>query len=442
VVIFALFLLLGIAALWVSKLLWQDYFTPWGLFLFFWFFALAFFNLDLVVYHPLSPATQAVIGWSMACFFLAALAPTLLLLRPQRVARPIQWDAPTRRLRFERGLMLLFVLGVFGFLLQLLHLQREVGLATFLSDPQRMREMHTNIKYLGFLNLLNVVNLVLVVQYFSLCSRPSKAMAGILVWSLLTLLLTTDRTRFFYALIWSFYVFAYSQKHFRLKPSIVAGGSMLVAVLMGFFILVGSVYKKQVYEQNAQFIHVGPQFAALVDPYVYLTGSFPVLDAFLQDPTHTDPLWGKHTFEPLVKSMELIYPDLQRADLVGQFYQVPWDLNVGTFLQPFYLDWGPSGLYVMPWLLGFGCGLAYVALRRQRSGFSIYLNGLLGFCITISIFVNHFTQTATIFFVLIGWLFFQYVSHEPTKGPGFQPLRERHHSPDQTPPIASASPLE
>lgn len=402
---FTLFLL-AISGLLISKRILGDYFSPPAIYNFFWTFSLGALSLDWVAFDPMGDQVWLTIGISYAAFMGGAAIVLLYAF-----GKTYWLNAPPSlvfvdRKKLERCLAVLFVLGVFGFVVQLAHLQLQVGLGTFLSSPGEARELHTNVKYVGFFNLLNVANFGLALMYLCLYKKPARWVLLIMLWAVATTFITTDRTRFFYMVIWSFYVVVYLYRHIRLNPRLIAVAVCTFSLLLGFFLLIAKVYKKQAFDDNMEFVKVGEELAPLVDPYIYLTGSYPVLQAFLEDKhQHTQ---GKYTFGPIVKVIELFYPELQRAELVGKFYRVPIELNACTYLEPFYKDFGVAGVVLGPLFLGFLTTLVYVWMRQRKTIFSVYTASLLSFCVTISIFVNHFTQIATWYFVVVGYLVYRY----------------------------------
>ncbi|MCB1049322.1 MAG: oligosaccharide repeat unit polymerase [Acidobacteria bacterium] len=407
--------LVAFAALIASKKFLGDYFSPPAIFLFFWCFAVGTLMLEWVSFDPLGEPVWWAIWGSVASFLLGCLVPVFLALSRHgwRTAGPrLQ---VVNKSRYELGLMVLFGLGLFGFAVQLVHLQMEVGLGTFLSDPQRAREMHSNVKYLGFFNILNLANFVLGALYLCLFKRPHKWVLGMLLFALVTTFVSTDRTRFFYTVIWTFFAVVYVRWRVHLSVRVALAGLATCGVLIGFFLLIAKIYVKQAYDDNMEYINISPEYSALIDPYIYLTGSFPVLQRVLEDPQ--ERTYGKYTFEPFVKSIEVIYPDLSRAEIVGKFYRVPVELNVATYLQPFYQDFGWPGLFFFPFVFGLITTSIYFAMRQAKSLFLVYLSSLLAFCTTISIFVNHYIQTATFFFILVGYVFSRFVSGKHTQDP-------------------------
>jgi len=400
-----LLLSLAVLGLFVSKKMVDDYFSPPAIYNFFWAFALGCLQLGWVRFDPLRTPVWNVILFSYFAFMAGCGIVFLYAQTKPQVFQPQKAFPYLDRGRFEIALAVLFAIGIFGFLAQLVHIQSSMGLNAFLTDPMRAREMHTNIKYLGFFNILNVANFVLTVLYMVLFRNPKKWVWLILLWALATTLLTTDRTRFFYLVIWTFYAGVYVFPRVNLGIKTVLSGLFTGLFLFGFFLLVSIFYSKQAYDDNMEYIDLPREYSALIDPYIYLTGSFPVLQAVLED--KTDLAWGKNTFEPVVKIMELIDPDTERENLVGKFYRVPLELNVCTYLEPYHRDFGFTGMILGAFFTGLLCMAVYVGMRQRKTLFSVYFAGILGFCTTISIFVNHYTQTATWYFVIVGYIVFR-----------------------------------
>lgn len=396
------FFFLAAFGLLTSRKILGDFFSPLAVYTFFWAFSLGALHLEWVSFDPLGRDVWLAIGISYFAFMMGGLIPTFYAL-----TRNTWQDSPflietVSRVKMERTLAALFGLGILGFVVQLAHMHAEVGLTTFLTDPIRMRDVHSHVKFLGFLDILNLANFVLGILYVRLFPSPKRWVYLMLLWALLTTLVSTDRTRFFYTVIWCFFAVVYAQRQIRITPRLIMSGILTLGALLAFFLLVAKVYKKQAYDDNMEYINIPQDYAALIDPYIYLTGSYPVLQAVLADPA--DRTHGKYTFEPLVKLIEVIYPDLSRAEIVGKFYRVPVELNVATYVQPFFQDWGWTGVLLCPFVLGLITMWAYFHMRQRKTIFAIYFTALLGFCVTISVFVNHFTQTATCFFIVVGYL--------------------------------------
>ena len=311
--------------------------------------------------------------------------------------------------RLEQSLALLTVLGGAGLVLQMMHLERTVGLGNLSADPVWARELHTNVKYWGYLNILNVANVALVAFYACRFKRLRWWMVLPVVCALTSALLTTDRTRFFYMAIWATFVWWHMGGGVRSRLRQLSGSVFILGGLLIFFLAVGSHYERTYSDRFPQYLHFQERWTFLAEPYIYLTGSIPALDAMMMD---ENPYYlGKFSFSPLVTAAGFFVADLQPVELRGKLYHVPLELNTYSYLQQFFQDFGWFGVLLGPFICGLISCLAYVAMRRRPTLFNIYLAALLAYCCTISIFVNMFTQEATWFFVLIGYLVQRYVAH-------------------------------
>ena len=398
--------MMAFAGLLFSKKLVGDFFTPPAIYNFFWAFGLGALELGWVDFDPLRAQVWMVIGLGYLGFMGGACIPGIYgTFRSGWLNAEPDFRHMDRK-KFEIALFVLLCLGILGFVVQLAHLQMTLGLGSFLSDPQLAREEHSNVKYIGLLNVLNVANFVMALMYLLLYKRPKKWVVLIMVWALATTFVTTDRTRFFYMVIWSFYIGVFLFRRLNITPRFVMALGTTFLALFGFFVLVAKMYKKEAFEDNMEYVKISKTYSALVDPYIYLTGSYPVLQAFIDD--HQQSTYGKASMGPVVKIIELFYPELERIEIIGKFYRVPIELNACTWLEPFYKDFGMIGVLAGPFIMGLLCMWSYLAMRQRKTIFTVYFTSLLCFCTTISGFVNHFTQLATWFFVAVGYLVYRF----------------------------------
>ncbi len=387
------------ACLWASRRLLGDWLTPLSVYALAWAGLVTAFLGGWVDYDAVAQRTWWAIAISATTFMLGAWT-VALSARAARPGAPRPAPTPPRESDLTRALLLLLPLCLAGCLLQIRHLEATMGLHTLWEDPVAARELHSNVKYWGYLNILNVVSPMLVVIYAVFFKRIRWWMLCHLALALTSALLTTDRTRFFYMVMWALFAGIYATGGFRLTRTrtLVLAGTL--TLLLGFFVLVGDYYERRYLERFPEYIHFQPPFESLVEPYIYLTGSIPALNALLED---QNPMYlGKFSFSPLVKLWTLADPEVETVPLQGKLYYVPMELNTYSYLQQFYLDWGWWGILLGPYVCGLLAMLTFQAYLRRPGFTQIYLTSLLTFCCAISIFVNMFTQEATWFFVLVG----------------------------------------
>lgn len=388
-----------LAVVWASRRLLGDLATPLSIYAVAWSLLVLSFQAGLVDYDAIADRTWWAIGLSTAGFMLGGWTVALSALARQAPFQPYASGRP-REIALRRIIWVFLALGLIGCLLQVRHLEATMGLSTLWEDPVAARESHSNVKYWGYLNLLNVVSPMLVVLYAVYFRRIRAWMVLSLALALTSALLTTDRTRFFYMVLWALFAGIYASGGFRWTRAklLVLGGTL--TLLLAFFVFIGDFYERRYLERYPEYIHFAHPFESLVEPYIYLTGSIPALNALLAD---ENPLYqGKFSFSPLVKLWTLVDPEVTTVPLQGKLYFVPMELNTYSYLQQFYQDWGWWGIMLGPYLCGLLSQLLYQAYLRKRGFTEIYLTSLIAFCCAISIFVNMFTQEATWFFAVLG----------------------------------------
>jgi oligosaccharide repeat unit polymerase len=235
----------------------------------------------------------------------------------------------------------------------------------------------------------------------------------VLGFSIAAVLLMEDRTRFFYATLWSGFLLSYAVKLPARK--ILAGLAIFSAILLAQFIAVASWLGK-VAENSPVLMeaaHASDATMALLPPYMYATSSFPALQAYMdQAPRATH---GAMTFYPVFKLLNLVDPTLEPPAIVAEFVSIPFEANTFTWLHQFYTDFGPAGVLLGPLLAGLLASATYFHMLRTRSFYSTYATALFCFCLTLSIMVNHLTQGPAWFFLAIGAVIAMYV-RAPRKG--------------------------
>lgn len=409
-----------------TRLLFRDWASPVGIYLWMWAGAVGLLFLGFVSYHEVSPTTWGAVALSGAAFLAGTVLATAWMLPLPRPAQPPMAVLALDRGRFEKLMWLLLLLGTLGLLLQMRHLHSVMGLSTLIENPVKARELHENVRFWGYFNILNVVNVVLAVLYLCRYRVPRLWMPPLFVVALVSALITTDRTRFFYMAIWALCAWWYASGGMRLTCRKLLLTLLTLAVLLGFFVLIGNHYQRQYHERYATYMQFPAGTAFLADPYIYFTGSLPALDAMLADGS---PLYlGRFSFSPLVSLLKLFLPGLEPVDLKGTLYHVPMEINTFSYLHQFYLDFGWFGILLGPFFCGLLSGWVYMVMRKRPSFFAIYTASLLAYCCAISTFVNMFTQEATWFFVLVGWLVDRYLgSHRGKEEPsnGTQPATHR-----------------
>jgi oligosaccharide repeat unit polymerase len=405
-------------AVWVSAKFFRHPLSPFSVFYGIWFTALALYNMNWIAYTPVRRSGWILIGLNLATFGIGWMIPYLAWNRRDfQNSEMVQHHVSAERLRVVIGICL--VLGSIGITAFLYSVHSTLGLATYFEEPGLIRQAMASggeiSEPLKPLNWLNVINIVLCSFYlFVLRGRRSRLIWLILAWSLLTTAFMEDRTRFFYAAIWTGFVMAHSMKISgkKLIIGLALGGAILLAQFLTVAIWLGKVAENN--PALMEVANVKDAMVLLLPPYMYTTENFPSLQAYIDSrPASTH---GAMTFYPAFKLLNLIDPTLEPPAIVAEFVQIPSDSNTFTWLHQFYTDFGLGGVLIGPWAIGMISSAVYFQLLRKRTFYVTYVNGLFCFCLMVSIFTNHFTQGPAWYFLAVGLFIAIWVKKPVAKG--------------------------
>jgi len=293
------------------------------------------------------------------------------------------------------------------------NVQGLLGLATYLVAPHEIRQamaigggLDEGIKPFNWLNVLTVVLCVFYLRFVQNDRR--RLVWTILIASIVATLFMEDRTRFFFALLWSAYVTA----HLRSLNGrrLLAVGMVLVIVLAVQFFVVANWLGK-IADNNPVLLeaaNVSEPYVPLLTPYLYVTGSYPALQTYLD--TQPESTAGAMTFYPAFKVLRLIDPSLKVPLIVADPVAIPSEFNTFTWLHQFYTDFGVAGVIVGPFGVAFLSGLVYFHMLGTKGFYSLYANGLISFGLTLSFLVNHLTQGPVWYLLAVGFPIAWYVA--------------------------------
>jgi len=374
--------------------------SPFCLYSIAWMGMISLFGLNLVEYIAIEPGTWWAISTSFGAFLLGAcsLGPLFCRTLHQPTGNHLWVDDERLNLLLWTGLLL----SALGLGLQVAHLEKTMGVSLLWTDPVQARKLHSYIPYFGYLNLLNVPSAALATFSLIYTRRWHLVHALIYVSAFVSGLLTTDRTRLFYTVIWCFFVWFHAAMGSRWTFQKAVQVGVVVLTLICAFIFIGKHFERRYSNRYSDLLHFPSHLTVLADPYIYLTGSIPAFQELMA--RNEERLNGRMTLLPILPLIKPLEKELEIPSLQGELYYVPMELNTYSYLQQFFLDFGHWGLFFGPFFCGFFTTWIYSQWRRQRSFLYLYWASLMSFCLFISIFVNFFTQQATWFFLGLGWI--------------------------------------
>jgi len=374
--------------------------------------------MNWIAYVPVRRSGWTMIAVSMVTFGLGWIIPYLAwnprsFKSPETIQRQVSAD------RLFNVIGICFVLGAIAFATFLYAVHSQFGIASFVTAPTEIRaSMSTRgglVEPLKPFSWLNVANVALCVYYLFGVKGPRRGWVwAVLIFSLAALPMLQDRIHFFFAAVWAGCVLLYSVR-FTLRRFIVVatiGAGLLLAQFTAVAIWLGKVAENNPILMDVANVE-GTDVLRL-PIYMYLTISFPALQVHVNSvprPTH-----GAMTFYPLFQVYNKIDPTLEPPPVVAEFVAVPSPANTYTWLQQFYDDFGDTGIWIGPWIIGVLTSFFYFHMLSARSTYTTLMSGVFAFCLALSIYANHFTQGPAWYFLTVCFLIDRYVRKSATKG--------------------------
>jgi oligosaccharide repeat unit polymerase len=410
----------GLSSFWISRRVFYHALSPFSVFFGVWFASLFLWSLHLIDYIRIRPNTWLLLAGNMAAFGTGWLLAWLAVTHRPQDALPMNMTESISANKLFRVILIFFAFGIFGLGQFLYRVNTAVGLSAYIQAPQEIREAMalggTIVEDYKMFNWLNVANVVLAAFYVLVLRGPRKILASlILVVCVLSTVAMEDRTRFFFAVLWTIYVLAHARR-WRRKTLLLGVGSVVLMLAVQFFAV--AVWLGKVAENNPELsrvVNIDSAWLPVLTAYIYVTGSLPAFQAYVD--SHPASTHGSMTFYPIFKAINLFDPTLKPPEIVAEPVYIPSEFNVFTWLHQFYTDFGVFGVIAGPLLVGLGSGILYSYMRRSHSFFSVYANGLLCFGLTLSIMVNHLTQGPVWYFMALGPIITWVIRRKPLTSP-------------------------
>jgi oligosaccharide repeat unit polymerase len=407
----ASFVGLAAGAVWLSQRHFGHPLSPFSVFYGVWFVALALLFADWIEYIPLHRRTWVLLTVNMLSFGFGWLLAYLFLRGGTKPSKRDVAELGVSANSLRRVIYSFFVLGTVGLADFLRQVHAAVGLWTYVESPHEIREA-MGLGQLGEglkpLNWLNVGNVPLCAFYLVLPgARHRKRIWLLLAASTIATLFMEDRTRFFFAVLWTSYVVAHARPWNARK--FLAGAAVVGTILLLQFLAVGAWLGK-VTENNPTLVsasRASDGLSMFLMPYIYATGSFPAFQAYVE--SSPESTGGAMTFYPAYRVLQRLDASLPAPPIIGDPVAIPFEFNTFTWLHQFYADFGFAGVLLGPWLAGLLAGLVYFRMVQSPSFYTLYVNGLISVALTLSIMVNHLTQGPVWYFLAVGILVAAYI---------------------------------
>jgi hypothetical protein len=367
-------------------------YTPLSLFATAWLGPLALYHLRLVDYAPMQPKGALLLYGSYCTFVLGYLLVVLPYRRAFHAAGEARLLADLRAAPLTAIAVVLSLAGAVATLVQTRAVLREFGPLGFVLAPLAVREEFVRVGWGTLFECNLLVPAILVLRHQVLGRR--------------------DRLTVILGVVAGVGLVLADQKQTVVKAGVIAGGAATLLegrvrlrhlavgalLLLGFFVgyarLTSPYYSgdHRFYVRDGH-IHLPRALAPLGNPYHYVTSPFANFQVLVED--HDVRRHGLQTLRPL----RYLWLRLQGTRDIethhGRFYYAPLYGNTHTWLRQPYEDFGMAGVLGFPALVGLLCGwiFAEAALRGRVAVIPAY--GVLGWCLFISFFSNHWVYFGT-----------------------------------------------
>jgi oligosaccharide repeat unit polymerase len=295
----------------------------------------------------------------------------------------------------------LHLVGFLGLALYIRDLLHELGsfsalVLVLLNSPHEIRQARvesigTQLSYFGWLGIF-------ITPFVKSRSKGLKTVAVVQV---LLNLLYIDRTRPMWILfILGLVIFLESGDGRTWKSrAVLIKGILGISVFISLFFLIGSFVGKV--GSGLADDREGGFTGLAYSLYFYITSSFGYFDQVLaQNP---DPIGvAGRLLYPLYRVLESLSIAHGPPSQILEFKSAPYLTNVGTFLEPFYMEGGLLGVVLGIILYSFVFDIIGLVLLNSRRAFGIVAWANLCFCTGISFFVPKSVTTAFWLIFLFG----------------------------------------
>jgi oligosaccharide repeat unit polymerase len=372
-----LYLILTLLGLFYSKVFYNTYFSPVGIYSLIWNGLLFLACLPIVDYTPILFEAHLIFISSFFLFvFGDFLISSLRVFRKNKIEKEEKIYSQEKFNLMYNSLSsfiwILFILSLIGLLWFIYDTVRVKGFIALLS-PAIFRAIQVDIENNLSSYLISLSLAASLLTGIEISQKGFNLIRGLLVLfpSVVFSYITGSR---FLALM-SFFLFIspifliYSQKNFKDKKRFKSPYYRKLFIKIFIGIIIFSIFFMFVYNLRSSFQESPLRAFALVPIpdsilllYIYVTGPF---YAFSVEFKRTSSLmFGQNILTPIAKILALfkiVNLDLKelKTITIRAFANIPFPFNTYTYLYDWYKDFGIIGILIGPFILGFISGYFY-----------------------------------------------------------------------------------
>lgn len=355
----------------LSKHLFKKWFNHLFLYTVIWYFMLVLYELKLMQFTELSSFTWIVIAAAYFSFICGTLL-VYLAMGPRSLRFLIIPDEkPEYKIFFDDGItiqkaiLLISAVGIFAAMQQWFVLIKMYGSlpAVFLNANQiyRLRvegKIEGIIPYIASISFVGVFLSGMYVAYKRKITLVSVLPIFAVILKELANFGRADMMSALFIFISSFILFKYSLPHkkekiWKNKIKIATTIFIIFALMIAGAGLVRSTRGTiESFSASSQKLNeLRGNFFITPSLYLYACSHIGVLNKFLELEYDNRNLPGEITFQPIYNFLSK-FGVVKHPPFYDKGYFIPMWTNTGTYLKPLFQDFGSSGLYLGPFILG------------------------------------------------------------------------------------------
>ena len=317
-----------------------------------------------------------LVGFSLGGFISYLVSPKALLYKVPAAA--------AERERTLKNVQFCYPAVLIILLISLFFLIRQAGSASLFGIADLRNELvEDDGKKFGFLGTIQYLIAVYLVLYFSSNKKMEFRFIILLILFFYFTLLLGSRGMFLFFFLSLMYMLLWQKK---LKKIYIF---YMIAGLAAFFIALTYLREHNEGDDNL-----------LLNMFlVYTVTSLPAL--VVASPK-VSAVAGAFTFRNIYLWINKLGFSFSIVPILSEFTQTPLPTNVYTYMKPYYYDFGFTGVFLIPLLLGFASNRVYFRAAKGRLGSMIMISLL-----TYPLFMQMFDELYFLWFS--NWLYFAVV---------------------------------
>lgn len=326
-----------------------DFFAPWNLTIFIWTADIALYFLQGTL-DPLGPQFISCLTLWLATFLPASLM-AYWVTKDNSVTAPVDYTQP-----IGVNVRVFYALIVVALLMTLLYAKTIYGIVSQFDTENMLYNLRllavSNTESLGFLNHTQGLNFALFIIAIWLYPRISKkVIIFIVIINLIFELVLMEKSGILIMILGTLFVL-YERRKIKIRTIALTFAGIIV--LFFFFNL-----SKEHTESTEETMFL--DFFGM-----YVTSPMVAFERLTETIGET---FGANTLNDFYPQLQRFGIKINTIDRLQEFVDVPIPTNVYTIMQPFFNDFGKTGVAFFGFLYGSLFGFAY---RKFRDGDDLY----------------------------------------------------------------------